>query len=393
MRIFNLFILFPIITLLNIQFTLANSFNPNLKAYSVVTISQNWDLKGNNIIIPEGVTLLFTKGSILNGTLTGSMTKIQGNVVGIFNKVTVAGSWNVPEITTDMFVDLNYDNSLRDVIALADSSVWNNVTIAEGDYFFSLNKANKTGIKVCSKTLLTINGNLLLRGNNLRSYDIVRVEGTNIAISGKGAIVGDRYSHVNDGGEWGMGIGIYNSDDVSIRGLKVNDCWGDCIYIGNKTGKVVIEGCKLLRGRRQGISITSAKNVLIANTYISEIGGTSPEYAIDIEPNDYEKIGSVRIINVHMHDCSGGITSLGVAKGANINVVEVEYCKVTGKLKYYPYRFRHQRKLSMKYCMAQTDKRPEVLLQNVKIVRLLDVDMKNSWRPFRIQKCDSVRIE
>jgi len=46
-----------------------------------------------------------------------------------FDKVEISGTWIALDIRTSMFVNLDYDNSLRDVFALTDNAVVNNVTI------------------------------------------------------------------------------------------------------------------------------------------------------------------------------------------------------------------------------------------------------------------------
>ena len=42
----------------------------------------------------------------------------------------------MPDISTKMFKDLDYDNSLRDVMALTNEKIKNKVTIHKGVYFF-----------------------------------------------------------------------------------------------------------------------------------------------------------------------------------------------------------------------------------------------------------------
>ena len=93
-----------------------------------IIIDKDVDLKGNVCKIPVGNTLVFKGGILKNGVLNGRMTKIECKGKA-FNRVTIKGGWDVPEISTNLFADLNYENSLRDVVALAHPKVKNRVVI------------------------------------------------------------------------------------------------------------------------------------------------------------------------------------------------------------------------------------------------------------------------
>ena len=315
------------------QTVLANSYTPNLKAHSVVTISNEWNLEGKNVKLPEDVTLKFVKGKISNGTLIGVDTKISGNTIGIFDRVKLSGTWNVPDISTSMFVSLDYDNSLRDVFALTDSVIYNRVTIEKGNYYFSLNDKQKNGITVNSKTEITIDGNLILKANSLRSYDMLKVIGSDVTITGSGSITGDLPSHIDKGGEWGMGIYLKKAFHVSISGITIMNCWGDCIYIGGNSQNILIDNCCLDHGRRQGVSVTYGSNVTLSNLKITNIGGTNPGYGIDIEPNSNGIVENVYIKNVMIDNCVGGILVYGRAKGAKIDNLIIEDCRINNTTK------------------------------------------------------------
>lgn len=177
-------------------------------------------------------------------------------------------------------------------------------------------------------TEVKISPTVTLTTNNYSNYDVVRVKGDNIRINGKGALIGDKHTHTGKGGEWGMGIQVSNSSNVSISGLTIKDCWGDCIYIGDESTKVTISKCNLDHGRRQGISITSANDVVIKECTIKNVGGTSPEYAIDIEPNRGKTVDNVVIDKVTVDECKGGFMALGRAEGAKIGTVTIKNCVV-----------------------------------------------------------------
>ena len=65
-------------------------------------IQYNYSLNSANITIPNNSTLVFEKGTISNGTLTGNNTIIDAGREKIFEtNVTLAGTWNI----TDIFVE------------------------------------------------------------------------------------------------------------------------------------------------------------------------------------------------------------------------------------------------------------------------------------------------
>ncbi len=90
-------------------------------------------------------------------------------------------------------------------------------------------------------------------------------------------------------GEWRMGIVIRGGKNVQILGLTIRDTGGDGIYLGAGARKwnedVVIRDVVVANNHRQGISVISAKNLLIENSIFKETSGTRPMAGIDFEPN------------------------------------------------------------------------------------------------------------
>lgn len=298
-----------------------------------IRIDKNIDLKGKVCKIPAGKTLVFKGGMIKNGILNGNKTKIECKGKA-FNKVTIKGSWDVPNISTKLFADLSYENSLRDVMALAHPNVKNRIVIEKGDYRVRAEKKATVCIPICSNTDFILKGTIRLEPNDFKGYNIIQAEGKNIKISGNGTIIGDKHTHTGTEGEWGMGINLRGAINATISGLIIKDCWGDCIYVGGNSRNVLIEQCKLDHGRRQGISITKANGVTIRNCSITNVGGTAPEYAIDIEPNSRDSVDNILIEKVTVKDCKGGfLATRGKLKdGAKtpwIGYVTIRNCQVT----------------------------------------------------------------
>lgn len=302
-----------------------------------IVVSTDVDLRGANIDLPKGFTLEIKGGRIKNGTLIGNQTKLKCSGK-VFNRVQIKGSWNVPEISTSMFTDLSYDNALKDVLALAHPKVQNTIVIEKGDYYVTAHKNADVCLTVPSNSTLIIQGSIQLRPNTFPRCDIVRAKGNNIKINGNGNIIGDKHTHLGTDGEWGMGIRFHGATNSSVRGLTIKDCWGDCIYVGGNSQNVLIENCKLDHGRRQGVSVTKADGVTIRNCTITNVGGTAPEFAIDIEPNRRDSVNNILIENVTVKDCEGGfLATRGIPKDDAttpwIGNVTIRNCKVSCKSK------------------------------------------------------------
>ena len=295
--------------------------------------------------MPKDITLCAKGGMLRNGIVVGNGTKIQGKDK-LFDKVIIKGSWNVPDISTKLFVDLKKENALRNVMALANPKVQNRIVIEKGIYKVDAKEEDSTCLSVGSNAELVINGTIQLAPNNLKSCNIIEVKGKNIKISGKGTLIGDKHTHTGKGGEWGMGIRLHHAIDVSVSGLTIKDCWGDCIYVGGQSKNVLIEKCKLDHGRRQGISVTKANGVKIIHCSITNVGGTAPQHAIDIEPNRPDSVDNILIEDVIVKDCEGGflVTRGKPNEGAKtpwIGSVTIRNCQVSSK---------SRRPISMKRC-------------------------------------------
>lgn len=156
---------------------------------------------------------------------------------------------------------------------------------------------------------------LLAKDNLNRGYNVIAAKNvSNVLISG-GQIVGDRYSHLGSGGEWGHGIGIYDSSDVTVDSVDVADCWGDGIYLGSEHDDelpagcdgVTISGCVLHNNRRNNLSIVCADNVIVRGCRLDGANGTAPQLGMDIETNNDENpCEHILVEDCSMSDNRGG---------------------------------------------------------------------------------------
>jgi len=258
----------------------------------------------------------------------------------------------VPEISTSLFANLKGVNSLKDVLALANPGIKNTIVIGEGRYTVEAKYEQDACLKVCSNTEIVLNGSIVLKPNGFSMCDIFRLEGENIVLKGKGQIVGDKFTHIGTEGEWGMGIRISNTKNVRVSDLVIKNCWGDCIYVGSNSKNVLIENCILDHGRRQGISVVCADSVIIRKCKITNVSGTNPQYGIDIEPNSKDYVDHVKIENVTITNCIGGITTKGRIKDRKrlqIGSIYITDCNISST-KRIPLRLRTTKSVIVKNC-------------------------------------------
>lgn len=312
--------------------------NPAIKDGQTVIIDGIWDLGSQSIELPKNVILDFKGGRIQNGELIGVNTKIKGDNEHIFIDIIISGSWLVPYISTNMFQS-NDKHLFENLTSLTNKAIRNIIVVEKGTYDVIITEYSGCGLLLQDNTHLIIAGQIRLAPNSFEEYDIIKVQGRNITIEGNGAIIGDKNNHKGDSGEWGMGIRVRDSYNVIIKKLSVKSCWGDCIYIGHNSSKIVIDNCLLEDSRRQGISITSGNDIQIRNCNINDIKGTNPQAAIDIEPNAGQVVDKVKIKNVHSDGCLRGIMCYGKVKDAYIGKVVIENCDVKTRGK-CPYNFQ-----------------------------------------------------
>ncbi|MBI5818867.1 MAG: right-handed parallel beta-helix repeat-containing protein [Verrucomicrobia bacterium] len=132
---------------------------------------------------------------------------------------------------------------------------------------------------------------------------------TNITLTGYGATLKmwkqdyddkTQYKHA----EWRHVLNFHSCERVRVAGLTLADSGGDGIYLGVARkgvpcSDVVIRDVACVNNYRQGISVISARNLLIENCVLKDTWGTAPEAGIDFEPNHV----SEELSNCVMRNC------------------------------------------------------------------------------------------
>ena len=85
--------------------------------------------------------------------------------------------------------------------------------------------------------------------------------------------------------EWRHTLNILNSANVRVSDLAFRYSGGDGIYVGRNSTDVDIRRVDCRDHYRQGISITGAHNLTIADSRFTATKGTPPQCGIDFEPN------------------------------------------------------------------------------------------------------------
>lgn len=119
---------------------------------------------------------------------------------------------------------------------------------------------------------------------------VIRIDSVTDAQVEGGQIVGNRYDGLGTTGEWGHGIFVRGSSRVTIRDMRIVDCWGDGVSIGANaravpSDDVALVNVRSIGNRRQGLSIGRSRNVLVSGGEYSDTKGTKPASGIDIEPD------------------------------------------------------------------------------------------------------------
>lgn len=361
------------------------------KPDTVLFIDACKNLNGSKWILPKNSTLYFRDGgSVVNGTIDGRNSSIEGTMSGIFSNVTISGLWNVDEIKSSMFTDITKTNVLKQLFALTNNDVANTVYIDKGDYEVSAPREWGACIEVGSNTDIVLNGHITMLPNDYKGCQIINLSGDNIKLHGSGRITGDKELHTGTGGEWGMGVNVRGGINVCISGIDVDGCWGDCIYVGSWSKDIIIEDCKLDNSRRQGISVTCADGVVIRNCVITNIKGTNPQYAIDLEPNPGDTVKNVKIYNVKVSDCVGGFLTYHPKEKSSLENIYFESCSIKGVTK-DPIKLWYTNDITIRKCAVDAGPLPALVLNYCDGVKLENNEIvSNNNDPIVIKKTNVI---
>jgi hypothetical protein len=215
------------------------------------------------------------------------------------------------------------------------------VHIAAGDYLFG-------SLKIPGNTVLLLDRGVIFRdsGHLGPTDSSIEIFQDNVFIKGPGArVIADRKTYTS--GEQRHGVLIYGASNVVVDGLESSGHGGDGFYIGTPDGKppphnVTLSHCLASNNRRQGLSITSGRQILVADCTFRDTSGTAPQFGIDIEPNNpVDALDRVRILRPTTQRNRGGGISLyldalnGTATPVDIQVLD--HFSKDEHLSFYPH--------------------------------------------------------
>lgn len=129
-----------------IQATIQNKFN---KPNTIYKVTKDITLSGGILTMPEGCTLDFQGGSIVNGTINFNDTKLTGEV--IFNpSIIMSGTLSVPELKANWFgtkEDGTTDDAVAFRSAIAAARVLNKAVLVSGKLYVG-STINVNGVKI-----------------------------------------------------------------------------------------------------------------------------------------------------------------------------------------------------------------------------------------------------
>ena len=179
------------------------------------------------------------------------------------------------------------------------------------------------GLKMKSNIRLIFSKNAKFKviTNNSEWYNVINIKSCdNVEIINPN-IEGDTLTHIGTTGEWGHGITILNSNNITIEYPNISNCWGDGIYIGSEYTTVNpkrTDNIKIIRPiidgvRRNGISVCTGGLIEIIEPHLKNINGTAPKSGIDIEPEGGHNpifLENLKIIRPITENCGNGISSM-----------------------------------------------------------------------------------
>jgi len=219
-------------------------------------------------------------------------------------------------------------DGINEALRYAKESGYGFVRFERGTYLIQCRwndrfSAPNDGILVPSGLTLDLSGSVfLIEPNGSPCYCVFGIVGqSGVRILG-GTLIGDREGHVyspdpaSPSHEWGFGICVCASGDITIQDVTIIDMTGDGIIVegsykavldgGTVSSGVSIYGCDISNCRRQGISVVGAVNGEIAQNTIHGINGTEPQSGIDLEPEFDHPVSGFKIYQNLIYGCAGG---------------------------------------------------------------------------------------
>lgn len=127
---------------------------------TIYEIRYPFDLGGASVTIPTGCVLKFDGGSLLNGTLVGSNTKIDACAVKIFDALSLSGSFDVVNAYPEWFGAISNDSAVDSRLAIQKCIDYFKIVIVTGKYYFLSTNSDGAGLTLTNPvTIIGKNNN------------------------------------------------------------------------------------------------------------------------------------------------------------------------------------------------------------------------------------------
>lgn len=181
------------------------------------------------------------------------------------------------------------------------------------NYGCSLNPSQDGVLNIPSNSSIFFapGSSIRLLPHNAQIYHILMLDGVdNVTIEGA-VLDGAKEENGATTGEYGMGISLYDSSNVTIRRTRVYNTWGDGYYVGgdNWSSNVIMHEVEAYGVRRNGLSVITCSGMELYAPVFGDITATNPKCGIDFEPNTNAQ--RLRAINVYYPKTIGN--NLGIA--------------------------------------------------------------------------------
>jgi len=262
-----------------------------------------------------GVSLGFLLFSVESCAQNYSHKPVSQKLISKYYSPSYSGDYYKNNAVFSVNVSLLKGNDHTDVIQRIVNNN-NNILLPNTTIFI-----NSKGLKIGSNKKIIFQKNTKIKylgPANGKYSDIIKIyDAHNVEIINP-VIIGSRNNKIEQSGQWSAGISVLNSSDVRIIQPRISETFGDGIIIGSEDGgssrNVTIWGGWIDEARRNGISITSGKDVLVQNILISNTHGHDPESGIDIEPSwDKDVLENIIVNNI----CTYNNGSAGISINLN----------------------------------------------------------------------------
>ncbi|MBQ9641916.1 MAG: hypothetical protein IJV06_10230 [Bacteroidaceae bacterium] len=333
------------------------------KAGGQLTVSSDYTLKGETIVLPQKFRLVFKGGTMAGGVLQGNQSVIKAEAdKQIFGPgLQIKGTWNIANIYDTWFIfderkTFVSNQIITNILALASDNVKNHIYFRAGrTYYFELpykgrgdfgemfsykmvdgkKKVNYGEVyddkysylrifTIPSNTHVTIDCTLQMLPTNIGAYFVFwEKDKRNVTVDGSGRVSADNSVHVFDNpyrgknyyGEWGFIFNCIRCKNFTFRDITLTDAFGDCLIFRGSYSKgdtspryaegLTMENVKILRARRNGLTV-AARNCTIRDCRFEKCGkvnGTLPKSAVDFEADNLQDYPELENRDVLLDNC------------------------------------------------------------------------------------------